>query len=320
MKMKKIIVLGDMNAKVGDHEREGVTGKYRVPGVNENGGRLVEMCAERRMIIGNTWFQKRLFQEYTREGEDGQERSLIDYVLVDERSKRSLEEVNVFWGAAGGMSDHYLVKAKVRMKGSFRRDRGEVVNQRVVKVSEFEKVEVREDFERLIVSEWERVKDGRLLSVEEEWELFKSTVLRCAAVVCGYKNVGRKKKKSAWSDEEVKGLVKEKRRLFEAFLANRNDRNEEAYKRKNRQVNVVVREKKNALDERDGVKMSRHFRENKKLFWSDVNRKRNAREQMIMKVRDSEGNMLTEQAAVQQRWSEYYEALLNVDDGKSESE
>ena len=98
--MKKIIVLGDMNAKVGDHEREGVTGKYGVPGVNENGERLVEMCAERRMIIGNTWFQKRLFQKYAREGEDGRERSLIDYVLVDERNKRSLEDVNVFMGPA----------------------------------------------------------------------------------------------------------------------------------------------------------------------------------------------------------------------------
>ena len=54
MKMKNIIVLGDMNAKVGDHEREGVTGKYGVPGVNENCECLVEMCAERRMIIGNT--------------------------------------------------------------------------------------------------------------------------------------------------------------------------------------------------------------------------------------------------------------------------
>ena len=56
------------------------------------------------------------------------------------------------------------------------------------------------------------------------------------------------------------------------------------------------------VHERDGVRMSRHFRENKKLFWSDVNRKRNAREQMTMKVRDSEGNMLTEGERVQQRW------------------
>ena len=96
-----------------------------------------------------------MFQKNAREGEDGQERSLIDYVLVDERSKRSLEDVNVFRGTARGMSDHYLVEAKVRMRGGFRRDRGEVVNQIVVKVSEFEKVEVREAFERLIVSERE---------------------------------------------------------------------------------------------------------------------------------------------------------------------
>ena len=139
-----------------------------MPGVNENGEHLVEMCAEKRMIIGNTWFQKRLFQKYTREVEDGLERSLIDYVLLDERSKGSLEDVNVSRGAAGGMSDHYLVEAKLRMRGGFRRDRVEVVNQKFVKVSEFEKVEVREAFERLIVSEWERVKDSRLLSVEEE--------------------------------------------------------------------------------------------------------------------------------------------------------
>ena len=179
---ERVIVMGDMNAKVGDREREGVTGKYGVPGVNENGDRLVEVCAERRMIVGNTWFQKKLCQKYTREGEGGQERSLIDYVLVDERNRRLLEDVNVFRGAAGGMSDHYLVEAKVRMKGCFRRDREEVLYQRVVKVSEFEKVEVREAFERLIMSEWGRVKYSRVVEVEEEWELFKSIIIRCAGI------------------------------------------------------------------------------------------------------------------------------------------
>merc|ERR1712002_999017 len=153
---ERVIVMGDFNAKVGDREREGMTGKYGVPDVNENGKRLVEVCAKRRMIVGNTWFQKRLCQKYTREREGGQGRSLINYVLVDERNRRLLEDVNVFRGAAGGMSDHYLVKAKVRMKKCFRRDREEVIYQRVVKVSEFEKVEVREAFQRLIVSEWEK--------------------------------------------------------------------------------------------------------------------------------------------------------------------
>merc|ERR1712002_448498 len=113
----------------------GVTGKYGVPDVNESGERLVEVCIERRMIVGDTWFQKRLCQKYIREGEGGQGRSLIDSVLVDERNRRLLEDVNVFMGAAGGMSDHYLVEAKVRMSPCFRRDREEVIYQRVVKVS-----------------------------------------------------------------------------------------------------------------------------------------------------------------------------------------
>ena len=94
-------------------------------------------------------------------------------MLVDERSKRSLEDVNVFRGAAGGMSHHYLVEAKVRMRGGFRRDRGEAVNQSCESVW-IEEVEVREASERLILSECERVRDSRLLSVEEEWE-FKRT-------------------------------------------------------------------------------------------------------------------------------------------------
>ena len=42
---------------------------------------------------------------------------MLDYVLVDENSNNLLEDVIVCRVAAGGMSDHYLVEAKVRMKG-----------------------------------------------------------------------------------------------------------------------------------------------------------------------------------------------------------
>ena len=72
---ERIIVLGDMNAKVGNREVYRVVGMYGVLVVNENGERLVEVCGERRLSIGNTWFQNRLIQKYTREGENGQERS-----------------------------------------------------------------------------------------------------------------------------------------------------------------------------------------------------------------------------------------------------
>ena len=40
---ERIVVLGDMNAKVGNRKVYKVVGKYGVPGVNENGERLVEV-------------------------------------------------------------------------------------------------------------------------------------------------------------------------------------------------------------------------------------------------------------------------------------
>ena len=38
---ERIVVLGDMNAKVGNREVYRVVGKYGVPGVNENGKRVM---------------------------------------------------------------------------------------------------------------------------------------------------------------------------------------------------------------------------------------------------------------------------------------
>ena len=62
-------------------------------------------------------------------------------------------------------------------------------------MSEIEKEETREAFVILIVNEWDRIRNTEVLSVEEEWKMFKSTVMTCAGRVCGYQSIGRKKKR-----------------------------------------------------------------------------------------------------------------------------
>ncbi len=42
-----IILLGDLNARVGDEHVVGITGKYGVPDRNWNGEKLFNMCIER---------------------------------------------------------------------------------------------------------------------------------------------------------------------------------------------------------------------------------------------------------------------------------
>ena len=43
------------------------------------------------------------------------------------------------------------------------------------------------------MNKWDRIRNTRALSVEEEWEMLKSTVMTGAARVCGHKSTGRKK-------------------------------------------------------------------------------------------------------------------------------
>ena len=60
--------------------------------------------------------------------------------------------------------------------------------------------------------------------------MFKSTVMTCAARMCGYKSIGKKRRGSAWWNEEIKEMVREKRRLIEINITDRNERNREGYR------------------------------------------------------------------------------------------
>ena len=56
---KYVVVLGDLNARVGDGQVEGVVGRNRVPGENESGERLLDMCAEQELVIGNSFSRRK---------------------------------------------------------------------------------------------------------------------------------------------------------------------------------------------------------------------------------------------------------------------
>ncbi len=110
--VRRVFLLGDMNARVGSTEM-GVVGKYGVDGVNGNGHYLVDICAERGLLLSNTFFQYKMIHRYT--WVRGNERSLIDYIAVDNRLRREVEEDKVVKELFSG-SDHFAVVAKVRMR------------------------------------------------------------------------------------------------------------------------------------------------------------------------------------------------------------
>ena len=85
---ERVIVLGDMNARVGDVGLGEVVGRFGVPGTNGNGEYLVDFCAERRLFLANTFFEHRMIHRYSWKRVDysgSEQKALIDYVIVDER-------------------------------------------------------------------------------------------------------------------------------------------------------------------------------------------------------------------------------------------
>ena len=51
-----LFIIGDWNAKVGNQETPGVTGKFGLGIRNEAGKRLIEFCQENTLVIANILF------------------------------------------------------------------------------------------------------------------------------------------------------------------------------------------------------------------------------------------------------------------------
>ncbi len=82
-------------------------------GVNENGQYRVDICAERGLSLSNTFFQHKMIHGYT--WARGNERRLIDYIAVDNRLRREVEDAKVVGGLFSD-SVHFAVVVKVRMR------------------------------------------------------------------------------------------------------------------------------------------------------------------------------------------------------------
>ena len=112
-----LMVIGDLNARVGEDN----TGKERAMGTqgfgcaNNNGERLSDLCVESRLVIGGTLFMHRVIHKTTWRSPDQRTVSQIDHVIINQKWRRSLQDVKANRGADIG-SDHVLVVASVSLK------------------------------------------------------------------------------------------------------------------------------------------------------------------------------------------------------------
>ena len=97
-----LFIIADWNAKVGNQQTPGVTGKYGLGMQNEAGQRLIEFCQENALVIANTLFQQHKRRLSTWTSPDGQHQNQIDYILCSQRWRSSIQSTKTRPGADCG--------------------------------------------------------------------------------------------------------------------------------------------------------------------------------------------------------------------------
>ena len=110
-----LFIIRDWNAKVGNQETLGITGKFGLGVRNEAGQRLIEFCQENTLVIANTLLEQHKRRLYTWTSPDGQHRNQIDYILCSQRWRSSIQSAKTIRGADCG-SNHELLIAKFKLK------------------------------------------------------------------------------------------------------------------------------------------------------------------------------------------------------------
>ena len=110
-----VIVMGDLNAKVGNEKKYDVVGPHGLGERNERGSQFIEWCESNDLMITNTWFKKHPRKLYTWKSPGDQIRNQIDYITINKRFRNSIQNVTTFPGADIS-SDHNPVVAKIKIK------------------------------------------------------------------------------------------------------------------------------------------------------------------------------------------------------------
>ena len=306
------IILGDLNAHVGNNRNniESVMGAFGIGEVNGDGENLIDFCIRNRLAIMNTFFKHRdthkwSWYRWNTDRGDYVERSMIDLILTN--NKKIFKDVKSIPSVSLD-SDHRLVLAKMKIK--LLRPLKKLVRERI-KVERLKEQEIDRQY-REKVSEARPKEHQETEDIEKEWENMKEKNIQIAKEVIETKRVsGGKKKKTLWWTEEVREAVKKKSVAFRKWMKRRNPESRAEYEAARNEAERVKTRAKREAWERLGNELEDDMQGTKKLVYSIAKSYRRKDESGVNTIKNKEGELLTEEDEVDERWKEYFSELLN---------
>ena len=104
------MLIGDVNARVGNNRVANVVGTNGETTLNNNGRKLIDFCTFNNLKIMNTFFKYKEIYKFTWEARG--HKSIIDYFITNMKTSKVIQDIRVYRSNEID-SDHYLLCAKV---------------------------------------------------------------------------------------------------------------------------------------------------------------------------------------------------------------
>ena len=304
-----VMLIGDLNAKVGDSNEgwETTMGKFGIGTMNDNGERFAEFCAEHKLMIGGTLFPHRNIHKVTWTSPDGRTQNQIDHITISKKWRTALLDVRNYRGA-DVFSDHHLLVGSLRVKFTKIR-RPYVAAKKKFNLDKLKSEPTVREFKIKLRDKLENQQQH--LDNAEHWKVITDALKQTAENTLGFRNFQRKE----WISDATWDIIEE-RRMLKNKINNSTGQEQTSlrvmYKELDRKVSRSARaDKRRYLDgiatEAQRAAESNNMRETYRL----AKKLTNSNSKTDYLLRSSDGELLTTEEQQSERWSEYFEDLLN---------
>ena len=246
---KEVIILGDLNGRVGSRINDPVVGQYGENAVNNNGERLIEMCHQYALKVTNSWFKHKNIHRYTWIQPTRGLKSIIDYVIVKQKTKLKVTDVRVKRGYVCG-SDHFLLMANIHFPYIGNREpKPDVpIQETRITTNTYNLDSLQDDSTKFLyqLRLAAKLADVRGDTSENLYNEMKTCIHEAAHEALGEKQIYKGKKRGChWWNEELETIVEAKRKAYTKWISTGDPTDGEDYRSKRRQVTKEVKAAKN---------------------------------------------------------------------------
>ena len=235
----ELLLIGDMNARVGNIKIPNVIGSCGENIKNSNGEKLREFAAFNELYISNTFKKKKDIHKFTWTARGY--RSIIDYVIGNKKIAKYIENTTVK-RSCDINSDHFLVLSRIMFPTRWRKEKSSIPkrnNEEVFKIYLLENESVRNLYQSRINTYLQMYTTSE--NIEKEWQNIQEIMKKAANEAIGTRKKFRKRKGLSIWTEEIDECIKYKQKRFKMFLDRPTDENKEEYKKARNKAKAITK-------------------------------------------------------------------------------